>query len=151
MIELTPSAHQRLDEYLAELRRILRECRSVDATEVERDVRDHIQTALAEAAPPVDVPLLDQVLRTLGAPGDWVDERAVPWFRRPPAEWLADFKEGVVAVAQRLVVGPESYRLPYLSFLAMALGWLVLMMASRPPLRSRAFCNVSGWPITEKT
>jgi hypothetical protein len=108
MIEFTPSARQRLNEYLVELRLALAECGSVDPGEVERDVQDHIQAALGEAAAPVDVTLLDQVLHTLGAPADWVDEDQVPWFRRLPRERVGDVRLAAMSAAQRLAVGPET-------------------------------------------
>ncbi len=129
MIELTQAARQRLDDYLTELRLTLSEYGSVDPNEVERDIRDHIQAALSEAAAPVDVPLLEPVLRTLGAPADWIEEGQMPWFRRLPREWLAEVRRAAIRAAQRLAVGPESYRLPYLAFLAPAVGWSVFALS----------------------
>lgn len=129
MIEWTQAARQRLDDYLAELRLTLSECGSVDPDEVERDVRDHIQAALGDAAAPVDVTQLDPVLLSLGSPADWVDEGQTPWFRRLPREWLADVRHAAIIAAQRLAVGPESYRLPYLAFLAPVIGWSVFALS----------------------
>jgi len=129
MVELTQAAQQRLDEYLTELRLTLSECGSVDPNEVERDVRDHIRAALGEAAAPVDLAVLDPVLRTLGAPADWVDEGQAPWFRRLPREWLAEVRRAAVSAAQRLAVGPESYRLPYLAFLTPVIGWSIFALS----------------------
>ncbi len=129
MVELTQAAQQRLDDYLTELRLTLSECGSVDPNEVERDVRDHIQAALGEAAAPVDVARLDPVLRTLGAPADWLDEGHAPWFRRLPREWLAEARRAAINAAQRLAVGPESYRLPYLAFLTPVIGWSIFALS----------------------
>ena len=44
MKNLTDSAQNRLDKYLSQARTSLKGCRSVDADEVQRDIRDHIDT-----------------------------------------------------------------------------------------------------------
>jgi len=78
MIELTLGPQQRLESHFAELRRVLVDDGKADPGDVERDIRDHIQTALADVAGPVDESRLDQVLRSLGAPAEWIDSPERP-------------------------------------------------------------------------
>ena len=49
MIEMTPAARERMDNYLQHLRSELRGTRSVVVDEVEQSVREHIEIALAKA------------------------------------------------------------------------------------------------------
>ncbi len=129
MIELTLGAQQRLDSYFAELRRVLVDDGKADPVDVERDIRDHIQTALADAGGPVDESRLDQVLRSLGAPSEWIDHPDRPWFARPPKEWLNSAKNTVAEQVHRFAAGPESYRLPYLSLLTLVLGLMLAFLS----------------------
>ena len=129
MIELTLGAQQRLDSYFAELRRVLVDDGKADPGDVERDIRDHIQTALADAGGPVDESRLDQVLRSLGAPSEWIDHPDRPWFARPPKEWLNSAKNTVAEQVHRFAAGPESYRLPYLSLLTLVLGLMLAFLS----------------------
>ncbi|MEZ6067167.1 MAG: hypothetical protein R3B90_16030 [Planctomycetaceae bacterium] len=124
MVELTASARAHLDEYLAELRRVLSECPTLDAAEVERDVDEHIQTALAHRASPIDATSLDGVLRELDAPADWVQDQRVPWFKRPPRDLFNDARATAQSFTRKLAAGPESYRLPYIALLTLLLGCL---------------------------
>jgi hypothetical protein len=126
MIELTPGAQSRLDDYLNELRRVLSGSPSVDSAEVERDIRDHIDAALAGQAAPIEAFVLDDVLQTLGSPSQWLPEAESAWFRRSPARWPALFKQALLRVGRRLAGGPESYRLAYLSLLVLGLGWYLM-------------------------
>lgn len=129
MIELTLGAQQRLDSYFAELRRVLTDDGKADPVDVERDIRDHIQTALADAGGPVDESRLDQVLRSLGAPSEWIEHPDRPWFARPPKEWLNSAKQTVAEKVHRFAAGPESYRLPYLSLLTLVLGLMLAFLS----------------------
>lgn len=95
---LTLEAQHRLDRYLQEVRLLLHGATGVDASEVERDIREHIETELREAVSPVSPEELENVLRRLGSPGGWVDESDVPPWRRALA---------------RLYLG-EDWRLAYL-------------------------------------
>ena len=52
MAELTRSARGRIEDYLDDVREQLRPYRSVDADEVVRDVREHVDAALAEKPGP---------------------------------------------------------------------------------------------------
>jgi hypothetical protein len=136
MIELTPTAQTRLNDYLNELRRVLSGSASVDPTDVERDVRDHIDAALTGQAAPVEANALDDVLRTLGAPAQWLPERESGPLPISLSEWISALKQSVLQVEQRLAGGPESYRLAYLSLFALAGGMCLFSAAGqlREPL-----------------
>lgn len=122
MKNLTDSAQNRLDKYLSQARTSLHTCTSVDADEVERDIREHIETELQGMSEPVSLKDLEVVLDRLGSPSQWVPEEEIPWWRK---------------IILRLRTGPEDWRLAYISFalflLALLLGgeaFLVLLLAS---------------------
>lgn len=129
MIELTPTAQGRLNDYLCELHRVLSGSPAVDPADVERDVRDHIDAALADHAPPVDASALDDVLRKLGSPAQWLPEGESRLRASRPTYWLPDLKQAILQVGRRLAGGPESYRLAYLSFLVFVAGWSFWFLA----------------------
>ena len=112
MIELTPDARRRFDEYLQRTRTALRGTRAVEATEVEQNVIEHVELALAGVPSPVGAEPLRQVLEQLGPPERWLPEEEQPFWRR---------------AASRLMHGPEDWRLVYLSF-----GFTVLMIVLTP-------------------
>jgi hypothetical protein len=112
---LTLEAQHRLDRYLQEVRLLLRGAAGVDAAEVEHDVREHIETELGAAADPVTAEELENVLRRLGSPTQWVGDEEVPAWRRALA---------------RLYLG-EDWRLAYLCFGISVLG-AVLLFAGSP-------------------
>jgi hypothetical protein len=122
MIEFTPQAQSRLEQYLGEIRRVLAGSTSVSAREVEQDVRDHLDAALSGQPGPVGEDRLDSELNKLGAPSQWAADTETPWYRKAPAVWLNDFKQAAIETGQKLSGGPESYRLGYLSLLVLGLG-----------------------------
>jgi hypothetical protein len=87
MVEFTWQARSRLDEYLRGVRCSLRGCRSVDAAEVESNVREHVDSTFGEATGPVDVDELEGVLNELGSPLQWVAVEDLPWWRRMLLRW----------------------------------------------------------------
>jgi hypothetical protein len=101
MVELTDTARRCLDEYLAEVRSSLRHCPSVDVADVERDVMEHIQDALSGIPGAVGAPELQDVLRGLGSPSQWVPQEELSWLQR---------------TLLALRSGPEDLRLGYLAF-----------------------------------
>ena len=105
MIDLTPSARQRFDDYFSRLRHSLRRASPAEADDVEQSVREHIEVALAGAPAPVGGEQLAEVLDRLGAPDGWVpdDDRSI-------------IQRVVQQVKQRLRFGPEEWRLAYLTF-----------------------------------
>jgi hypothetical protein len=108
-MRLTENAQQRLDVYLAAMRSSLRGT-SIDSDDIERDIREHIENALAELEV-VDTEDLDPVLARLGTPEAWISECELPVWRR---------------IMRRVQHGPEEWRLPYLAFGATLLGLLLL-------------------------
>lgn len=101
MIEMTPAARERLDNYMQRMRSELRGTRAVAAEEVEQSVREHIEIALAHAQAPVGANEVIGVLDRLGPPERWLADEERPMFRR---------------VMDRLRSGPEDWRLAYLAF-----------------------------------
>lgn len=105
MIDLTPSARQRFDDYFRRLRHSLRRASPVEADDVEQSVREHIEVALAGVPAPVGGEQLAEVLDRLGAPDGWV-----------PADDRSAIQRMVQQVAERLRSGPEEWRLAYVTF-----------------------------------
>lgn len=101
MINLTDAARRCLDDYLAKVRSSLRHCPSVDVADIERDVIEHIEHALTGASGPVDAAELQDVLRDLGSPAQWVPQDELSWHQRAPAA---------------LESGPDDLRLGYIAF-----------------------------------
>jgi hypothetical protein len=101
MIEMTPAARERLDNYLQRMRSELRGTRSVVADEVEQSVREHIEIALASAQTPVGATEVIGVLDRLGPPERWLADEERPIWRR---------------ALDRVRSGPEDWRLAYLAF-----------------------------------
>jgi hypothetical protein len=107
MAMLTEGARGDLERYLSQVRLALRGHSSVDAGEVERDVRAHIDAELTGVPEPVGVDRLRQVLDQLGTPHAWVPEDELPGWRR--------------AVA-RMQSGPGDWRLAGLTFILFLLS-----------------------------
>lgn len=101
MIDMTPSARERLDSYLLRLRSELRGTRSGVADEVEQSVREHIEIALASAHAPVGATEVIAVLDRLGPPERWLADEERPAWRR---------------VIAKLQSTPDDWRLAYLAF-----------------------------------
>ncbi|MHC4741621.1 MAG: hypothetical protein ACYS8Z_06910 [Planctomycetota bacterium] len=111
MIELTQNAQKSLDQYLHQARAYLKGAKSVDATEVEQNITEHIENELIGASEPVSAEDLETVLERLGSPQQWVPEEELPWWRK---------------MMLRVQTGPEDWRLAYISFGLFALGILLL-------------------------
>jgi hypothetical protein len=101
LLTLTQDAQSELDRYLRRVKAALRAHPSVDADEVERDIRGHIDAELAESPTPITETRLRTVLDRLGSPTQWV-----------PADELPTWHKVLV----RLRSGPEDWRLAYLTF-----------------------------------
>jgi hypothetical protein len=101
MIEMTPAARDRFDNYLQRMRSELRGTQSVTADEVEQSVREHIEIALADAPSPVGATEVIGVLDRLGPPERWLADEDQPIWRK---------------VLDRLVGGPDGWRLAYIAF-----------------------------------
>ena len=101
MIEMTPAARERLDNYLQRIRSELRGTRTVVADDVQQSVREHIEIALASAHGPVGAAEIDGVLERLGPPERWLEDDDQPAWR---------------GFMDHLLNGPDDWRLAYVSF-----------------------------------
>lgn len=133
MITLSESAEKSLHDYLRQARAYLRGSKSVDAKEVEQNITEHIENELEGAAEPVSRDVLDAVLKKLGSPQQWVPEEELPWW------WKIIF---------RLRIGPEDWRLAYISFGLLILGFLILpsfiILIPASFIVSRAALSIAG-------
>ena len=109
MIKLSDSAKECLDRYVKQMRAYLWGCKRVDTDEVERNIIEHIESELEGTTAAVSFEELDAVLKRLGSPRQWVPEEELPWWRK---------------VIVQLRTGPEDWRLAYLSFGLLVLGFL---------------------------
>ncbi|MHC4105731.1 MAG: hypothetical protein ACYSR9_12385 [Planctomycetota bacterium] len=111
MINLSDRAKKCLDGYLQQMRTYLRGCKTVDADEIERDVIEHIESEFESTTAAVSFEELDIVLQRLGSPRQWIPEEELPWWRK---------------TIFRLRTGPEDWRLAYISFGLLILGFVIL-------------------------
>jgi len=111
MITLSENAERSLQDYLRQARTYLRGSKSIDANEVEQNITEYIENELEGVAEPVSRDVLDAVLKKLGRPQQWVPMEELPWW------WRIIF---------RLRSGPEDWRLAYISFGLMILGFLLI-------------------------
>lgn len=111
MIDLTPEARRKFDDYLQRMRASLRGTRAIEADEVEQNVVEHVELALAGAPSPVSTDRLSTVLEQLGPPERWLPEEERPWWRK---------------TMDRVMTGPEDWRLAYASFAMTLLSILLL-------------------------
>ncbi len=110
----TEDARGVLKRYLRRVRNALRPHPSVDAGEVELEIRGHIEAELADEPEPVTAERLHGVLERLGSPNDWV-----------PADDLSAWRKLLL----RLSTGPEDWRLAYLSLGLFVAGWILAPVA----------------------
>jgi hypothetical protein len=74
-------------------------------------VNEHIENELGDTTEPVSSEQLGAVLKKLGSPLQWVPEEEIPWWRK---------------FIIRIHSGPEDWRLAYLSFGLLLLGFIFL-------------------------
>jgi hypothetical protein len=124
---LSAAAEARLDDYLAQVRRALLGVPDVNSAEIEADIREHVENELRGAARPVEVLVLEVVLRRLGPPTQWLPPGRVPVTAHvgAAAVTLGQFLKARFRAARTAIWrGPEDWRLAYLSFGTFALGVL---------------------------
>ena len=131
MIRLSDRTQNRLDEYLRQVRASLEDCEKVDAKEVQQDITEHIERELAGTAEPVSLDQLDDVLRRLGGPQQWV----------PGAE--ATERDEVTMKAS---VGREYRLLAYVAFGLFLLCFLI-PIALQQFLRPIRFYPLFPWGV----
>jgi hypothetical protein len=99
MMEMTPAARQRLDDYLQRMRSELRGAPSAD--DVEQSVREHIEIALSGAQRPIGTSEVIGVLDRLG----------------PPERWLAGESQATWrGLREQLLNGSNGWLLAYIAF-----------------------------------
>jgi hypothetical protein len=140
MIDLTPEAKQRFDDYLRRMRSALRGSRAVEPDEVEQNVIEHVDVALAGTPAPIGAERLGEVLAQLGPPEQWLPDDERPAWRK---------------MMDRVMNGPEDWRLAYLSFaltalmiLSLPIGGILLLLPAF--ILSRAYVELleqRGEPI----
>lgn len=133
MPKLSINAQKSFDAYLHQVRLLLQGVKSIDIEEIVQNINEHIENELADVTEPVDTDKLEDVLKKLGSPQQWVPEEEIQWWKK---------------IILRLRSGPEDWRLAYLSFVLLISGFLfppafiILLPASF--IVSRAFLSVKN-------
>jgi hypothetical protein len=109
MTTFTADAQQLFDRYLETVRWSVRGV--ADPEEIERDVREHVASALDAEEQPVPSQTLHEVLSRLGDPWQWVAPEDLPVWRR---------------MVMRFSLGPEDWRLAYACFGLTILGLVTM-------------------------
>ena len=137
--KLSINAQKSFDEYINQVRLLLRFVKSVDAEEIVQNINEHIENELADAAEPIGSDELEDVLRKLGSPQQWVPEEEIPWWKK---------------FILRLRSGPEDWRLTYLSFGLLIAGFiflpLFLVFLAASYLVARAALSLSDYNLQVK-
>jgi hypothetical protein len=123
MTTFSPEAQQLFDRYLKTVRWSVRGV--ADAGEIERDVREHVTSALEQQEEPVSSQTLRDILSRLGDPWQWVAPEDLPLWRR---------------VLMRFSLGPEDWRLAYACFAMTLLGFVLLPLGVGIFVLIGAFC-----------
>ena len=110
MIQLTDEAQASLERYLRNVRSLLSGAKTVDSSEVENDIRLHVEEALHGNPEPVGVVAVDQVIESLGTPEQWIPDIEIPPWKKA----LMQLREG-----------PEDYRLGYYSLVLLLFGLIL--------------------------
>jgi hypothetical protein len=115
MVELSKSARKGLDDYLQQVRTYLRWSKSLDRDEVEQNITEHIERELEGSPEPVSSSALDGVLTRLGSPRQWVPPEAMHWWGK---------------LILKLRTDSEDWRLSYISFSFLLVGFLLMCLVS---------------------
>ena len=139
VLKLSLNAQKSFDDYLNQVKAYLKGVKSVDADEIQQQITEHIENELAGSAEPVSSETLDEVLKKLGSPQQWVPEEELPWWKK---------------FALRVRTGPEDWRLAYISFGLLLLGFLLppafLLLVPASYLVSRAALSFSNYDLQVK-
>ena len=127
---LSNEARQHLDRYLEEMRASMGPSES---SEIEQDIRDHIDAELGEPPSPVSVDDLDAVLSRLGSPKQWSSSASAPApIGTSTEDWLA-----YASIALLLLGFPLPFLLPVSWVIA---RWALARLEQRgEPLGARAW------------
>jgi hypothetical protein len=139
ILKLSLNAQKSLDDYINQVKAYLKGVKSVDAEEIVQNINEHIENELTGAAEPVGPETLDEVLKKLGSPQQWVPEEELSWWKK---------------FVLRIRTGPEDWRLAYLSFGLFVIGFLFppafLLLVPASYLVSRAAMSLSNYDIKVK-
>jgi len=139
VLKLTLNAQKSLNDYINQVKAYLKGVKSIDTEEIVQNINEHIENELTGAAEPVGSETLDEVLRKLGSPRQWV-----------PAEELSWLKKFILHIR----TGPEDWRLAYISFGLFIIGFLFppayLLLVPASYLVSRAAMSLSNYDIQVK-
>ena len=116
MVEFSERAQIRLDKYMRKVSVYLRGCKTVNADDIIQNIMDHIASEVVNSTSPISDEELDNVLKKLGSPEKWVPQEEWPWWKK---------------IIVRLQVGPEDWRLSYLSFAFLLIGILCLLLLGK--------------------
>lgn len=103
MINLTDNAKTHLNNYLQQVRTCLKDCSSIDADEVEQNIKEHIEGELQDSSEPISYDALDAVLKRLGSPQQWVPG-ATRWFSRLLSRWKRSEQSSCIQRANSLTI-----------------------------------------------
>jgi hypothetical protein len=115
MVELSENARKGLDDYLRQVRSYLRWSKSLDRSEVEQNITEHIERELEGAPEPVSSSTLDGVLARLGSPRQCVPPEALSWWGK---------------LILKLYTDSEDWRLSYISFFFLLVGTVLMFLVS---------------------
>ena len=139
VLKLSLNAQKSFDDYLNQVKVYLKGAKSVDAEEIQQQITEHIENELASSAEPVSSETLDEVLKKLGSPQQWVPEEELSWWKK---------------FALRVRTGPEDWRLAYISFGLLLLGFLLppafILLVPASYLVSRAALSFSNYDLQVK-
>lgn len=110
MIQFEPEAETIWQDYVRQVRKYLNASNTTDPEEILADLDEHMEQELGTISQPVSLPRLEDVLKRLGNPRQWVPEEDLSWWNR---------------MILRLRTGPEDWRLAYLSLGILIFGTLL--------------------------
>jgi uncharacterized protein YjeT (DUF2065 family) len=142
VLKLSLNAQKSLDNYINQVKIYLKGVKSVDAEEIVQNINEHIESELTGSAEPVGPETLDEVLKKLGNPQQWVPEEELSWWKK---------------FILRIRTGPEDWRLAYLSFGLFLLAFLFhssflvcVILVAASYIVSRAAMSLSDYNVRVK-
>ena len=115
MVELSENARKGLNDYLRQVRSYLRWSKSVDRSEVEQNITEHIERELEGVPEPVSSGALDGVLARLGSPRQCVPPETLNWWGK---------------LILKLHTHSEDWRLAYISFFFLLIAFVLMFLVS---------------------
>lgn len=139
VLKLSLNAQKSFNNYINQVKACLKGVKSVDSDEIQQQITEHIENELTGSTEPVSSETLDEVLKKLGSPQQWVPEEELSWWKK---------------FALRVRTGPEDWRLAYISFGLLLLGFLFppafILLVPASYIVSRAAMSLSNYNIQVK-